>query len=737
MDGGGASEQATSYLATVLSEVERLLEAGDREGAIAVLEDNLGQAERAMAYEPLGMLYAALGDVHQQVDATEAALAAYEKAAAALHEAGDGASEAGALLRCGDAQRALKRVGAATQSYSAAAALYVMLGDPRGAGHGEYLLAELAAGVNREIAAKHYAQAVDLYREAAERDGAAEPPLDEVPLSVADPRQVDSARMALVAAGALERLPSVPQRPADASPGEWTPPPAAAPAPAPASAATAAPAAAPSAAAAATAEGARTLSPLPLAILGVGVCGLILLALRWSEEVPLLSLAGVAIAGAVALLVARRAHALSPYLGYGAAGIAWLLLLVSGARPILRQTQPAPRPPVVAPTASAESRVPWTPEGQRQRFEEELVENESDPRQQAEVLRRYGEFECSQGQNARCLELWAQSRERYRDAAAPAKAGEVAIAMGRVHMRGERPEPARQHFEIAVALYGEARDAEGSARALRHRGEAEVALQRWADATASYNEGLRAARQARDVRGETLLLLRCAAIEEAQGRGERARALIYQALRLSDAIGPLHARVWLALADFEAGQDQDAAALRAYERAATLAGAERDAELEARGMRHRARYESRHGQLAAARGRYEVGIRLAHAREATMAEALNYLGFAELEAAAGDILAARSYYASAEALFSELPRSAGAVRVALGLGDLASNVGDFGTAHAEYARALRLAVEADRTGLQITALDRLSTLLAERDPETSTTYAEQASSLRTEAFGAG
>jgi len=37
------------------------------------------------------------------------------------------------------------------------------------------------------------------------------------------------------------------------------------------------------------------------------------------NQVTLLSMAGVVIAGAVALLVARRAHALSPYLGYGAA----------------------------------------------------------------------------------------------------------------------------------------------------------------------------------------------------------------------------------------------------------------------------------------------------------------------------------------------------------------------------------------------------------------------------------
>src|SRR5512143_53936 len=223
MDGGGASDQATSYLATVLSEVERRLDAGDRDGAVALLEDNLEQARNAMAYEPQGLLHAALGDVHQRAGATEAALDQYEKAAAALHEAGDVASEAGALLRCGDAQRALKRVGAATQSYGAAAALYVILGDPRGAAHGEFLLAELAAGVNRDIAEKHYAQAVDLYREAAERES----PLAEfieAPDPVTDPRQIDSTRMAEAAQRGLDRLRAGLLRQVEPPPAEWTPP---------------------------------------------------------------------------------------------------------------------------------------------------------------------------------------------------------------------------------------------------------------------------------------------------------------------------------------------------------------------------------------------------------------------------------------------------------------------------------------------------------------------------------
>lgn len=735
MDGGGASGQATTYLAAVLSEVERRLDAGDGAGAVALLEENLEQARTAMADEPQGILHAALGDVHQRAGATEVALAHYEKAAAALHEAGDGASEAGALLRCGDAQRALKRVGAATQSYAAAAALYVVLGDPRGAGHGEFLLAELAAGVNREIAEKHYAQAIELYREAAEREGAPAGAAAEPLLSVADPRQVDSARMAEAAARGLERLRAGPLRAPEPAPGAWTPPVAPAPPPAAGAAVEAPP---PAGAAAATGPAAPPRpAPLPLAVLGVGVCGLILLALRWSDEVPLLSLAGVAVAGAIALLVARRAHALSPYLGYGAAAVAWLLLLVSGARPILRQAPPAAAPKSRVASAAAPPAAPeaWTPDVQRARFARELDDEAGDARQEAEVLRRWAEFEGSQGERGRSLELWTRSQARYRDAAAPGKAAEVAIAMGVLHMRGGRPEPARRHFDDAVALYTEARDATGVSLALRHRGEAEAALQRWDAAIASYNEGLRLARQQRDVRGETMLLLRCAAIEQTQGRGERARALLYQALRLSDAIGPLHARVWLALADFEASADQDAAALRAYERAATLAGAERDADLEARGLRHRARYEARRGQIAAARDRYEVGIRLARARGAPRAEALTCIAAAALEARAGDVLAARRFYARAEALVAEDPRSAGAVRVALGLGDLAAGAGDVETARGDYARAVALAIQADHTGLQIAALDRLAALLAERDPEATTTYAEQAAALRADAFG--
>jgi len=304
-----------------------------------------------------------------------------------------------------------------------------------------------------------------------------------------------------------------------------------------------------------------------------------------------------------------------------------------------------------------------------------------------------------------------------------------------VHMRGQRPDPAHERFAFAVQLFTEARDNDGIALALRRRGEAEVALQRWNDAVASYNESLRLVRHQRDPRAEALVLLRCASIEQTLGRVDRARELIYKAIKLTSDIGPAHARTWLALADFEASAGQEPAALRAYERAATLAGAEQDAALEARGVRHRARYDRQRGQLATARGRYEVGIRLARAREAHVAEALTCIDAAALELEAGDILAARDFYARAEALFADIPRSAGAARVALGLGDLDADLGDIEGARGEYARALELADQADHSGLQISALDRLTRLLAEREPEITETYGERAAALRAEAFG--
>ena len=745
MDGGGASDQAESHLGTVLAEAERLLDAGDDEGAVAMLEDNLRQAHSAMAFAPQGVLNAALGDVHRAAGRLEAALPHYEKAAAALHEAGDTAAEAGALLRCGDAQRALKRVGAATHSYSASASLYQMLDDPRGAAHGEFLLAELAAGVQRDIAEKHYRQAIELYREAAER----EPPPAPVQASdseapaegegvegvapadvVADPRLIDSARMVTIAERGLERLLAGPVRETDAAPGVWTPP--APPAP---SAVTGA-AAADKTAAAAPAPSLDTTqaAPIVLGILGLGVCALIMIATQMGSQALAIGLASVALAVGLTLVVLRRSSGVSPPLTYVAGGTAWLLLLASAAVPVLRPGPP-PKPVEVAPPVRAAGE-PWTPERQRADFERELAAAPADDlRARADILRRHGEFERSQAERRRCLELWERSYDLLREAGAAVPAAEVAMAIGDVHMRSQRPEPARQRFAAAAELYEEGHETPGVLRALRRRGDAERALHRWGEAANVYGEALRRARPQRAVDEEVLLVQRLAMLEQAAGRAEPARALFYRALQLSSDNGPLHARAWLALANFEASLDQDDAARRAYERAATLAGSERDPDLEALGLRDRAAYERRRGQLASARGRYEVAIRLARAREARIAEALTRLHAAELEAKAGEIVAARDLYASAEALFAQRPRSGGAARVALGLGDLDAQIGDIEGAERQYTRALELATEADHAGLQIAALERLTPLLARREPETADGYVERATALRLEAFG--
>lgn len=729
---GGASDQATSYLATVLAEAERRLDAGDADGAVAVLDESLAQARNALAYGPQGLLHAAIGDVHRQQGTLEAALTQYEQAAAALHEAGDTAAEAGALLRCGDAQRALKRVGAATQSYTGATALYDLLDDPRGAAHGEFLLAELAAGVHRDIAEKHYARAIELYREAAGREGAgAAADAAELPEAVADPRPIDSGRMVEVAARGLERLREGPVRPAEPAPAVWTPPPAAAE-PSAAAPPVRAPAVGP-------ARNAPLPLLLPIAALALGSIGVLLIATQSAEEMVAAGIGALLLTAVLALLAVRRSRASTPYISYGAAGLAWLVLLASGARSFVRQhpggERPAVRPtvPIVTP---APVREPWTPEGQRAIFARELA-GASSPRAQADVLRRSGEFERQQGERRRCLELWAESQDRYRAAAVPGYAADVAMAIGDVHMRAGRPAPARQRFDDAVALYGEARDPQSVAGALRRRGEAEAALGRWSAAGTSYAESLRIARTQRDAQGEILALLRLAEVNQALARPAAARDLLYRAVSLSAGDVPMQARVWLALADFEAAVDQDAAALRAYESAATLAGAGRDADLEARGVRHRAAYERRLGKLEVARGRYEVAIRLALAREALVAAGLTCLRAAELEAQIGDVLAARDFYATAEALFAQRPNASGSARVALGLGDLSAQYGDPVGARREYARALELADAADHTGLQLVALERLSTLLAGQEPAAVAAYAQRAAALRAEAYGAG
>ncbi len=727
------SDQATSYLATLLTEAEDLLEAGDAAGAVELLERSLQQAREALAVAPQGVLCAALGDVYRRTAQLEPALSHYEQAVAALHEAGDTAGEAGALLRCGDVQRALRRVGAATQSYAAAIAIYDLLDDVRGAAHGEFLLAELAAGVNRDIAGKHYGRAIELYREAAERDGAVADPEASLPESVTDPRGIDSASMAAFAERQLEYLPQQPAREAE-PPGTWTPPPAAADAGDEPGAA--ARPATPPPRPATPREPEAGPSPLLLGTLAIGVCGLLLLAAQWIESAPAVSVGAGVLAITFAWLAVRRSTALSPYLGYSAAGVAWLLLLASGARPILRQpaaNAPTPRPTATA-VASAAERELWTPDGQRAVFARELAAAAGDPRREADVLHRHGEFECYEGERRRCLDLWQQSLERYLAADAPGLAADMAMRVGELHLRGGRPAPARRRFAAAAELYSEARKVRDAANARRRRGDAESALEQWSDAVTSYREALRILRQQRDGAGEIRILLRLAAIARRAGNAERTRKLLYRALRLSVSNGPLHARVWLALAEFEAQQKVEVAAMRAYDRAASLAGAERDPALETRALRRWAVYERDRGRFAAARDRLEIARRLARSRDARIPEALSLLRAAELEAEIGDLLAAREYYAAAARLFAERPHSSGIARVALGLGDLRAQYGDVDGAREEYAQALELAAHADHTGLQLTAIARLTALPGARTAQTHT-WTERAAILRTEAFG--
>lgn len=733
-DGGGVSDQAASYLATLLTEAEDLLERGDAAEAVALLERSLAQAKAALALEPQGAICAALGDVHRRTGDLERALACYEQAAQALREAGDTAAEAGALLKCGDAQRALRRVGAATQSYAAASAIYHLLDDPRGAAHGEFLLAELAAGVNnREIAGKHYTRAIELYREAAEREGVEVDEDIEVPATVPDPRLTASAHMAVIALTQLERLPEAPPRDPE-SPSSWTPP-TAAPAPAaevPSAPRPPQPAPTP-APAPATAEGP---SALLLGTLAVGVCGLLLLAVQWIERAPWVSVGAGVLALTFAWLAIRRSTALSPYLGYSAAGVAWLLLLASGARPLL--SQPETTKPKLLPTATPVVRAVqdelWTPENQRAAFTRELGAVAGDPRREADVLYRHGEFECYQGERRRCRELWQQSLARLEAAGAPGLAADMAMRVGDLHMRGGRPAPARELFAAAAARYAEARRSREETQALQRLGDAHAALEQWPAAIAAYREALRELRQQHDGVGEIRILLRLAAIEQRIGSPERTRKLLYRALRLSVSNSRLHARVWLALAEFEVQQEVEVAAVRAYDRAVSLAGAERDSELEARGLRRWAGYERARGRIAAARDRYEVARRLARSREAYRAEAFSLLRAAELEAQAGDVLAARDYYAAAAALFAKQPGSTGVARVALGIGDLRAQYGDRDGAREEYAQAIEYAARADHTGLQLAAIERLTSLLGDT-PQAASVWAERAALLRTEAYG--
>ncbi|MEO8604289.1 MAG: hypothetical protein ABI629_17070 [bacterium] len=737
---GGASEQATSYLTEVLADAQQRLDSGDADRAAELLDLNIARARQALAFGPQGILQRALGDLHRIGGRMDAACTQYDQAAAALHEAGDTAAEADVLLRRGDAQRALQRGGAATQSYTAAAALYESLDDLSGAARGEFLLAELAAGVHKDIAEQHYRRAIDLYGEAAAQQPDAAPLAAdaEVPESVVDPRPFAANVMAEVAQRGLERL-HTGRRPAGADAADEMPPGLA------------------SLVERSSASLPRTpLRPLPapvaeapfdsmtaailLAAVALGFCGLILLAVQWTGHTLAVGVFAAVLAAGVTFALVNQSSAVSPYLKYGASGLAALLLFASGALPSLRPAPSGATAPLTGaeaiPTAAVVVRL--SEEEQRAEFKRQEAEFEvpGDPHQQADVLRRFGEFESSHGAGPHARELLARSYDLYLAAAVPAAAGEVATQMGDMLMRTQRPEPARQRYDAAARLYTAQRDATGYSRAVSKRGTAEARLSRWSDAHASYSEALALVQRLGDLDGEIRLTLQIAATEQALARPQLVRPLLDQALRLSTNSGtPMQARVWLAVADFEASLDRDGPALRAYERAVTLAGAARDPNLEARGLCRRGNYERRRGRLTAARGTYEVAIRLAHAREAWSAEALSRVHAAELAVQMRDPDAARAQYADAEALYAEHMPVAGASRVAIGLGDLEASRGQVDAAQARYAEALELATQADHAGLQITALDRLTTLLAAKQPQIADGYLQRAAALRAAAFG--
>jgi len=735
----GATEPATGYLAEVLGEAQRLLDAGATDTAVDLLDANIARAREALAFRPQGILQRALGDLHRIGGNFEAACAQYDQAVAALHEAGDAATEADALLRRGDAQRALQRIGAATQSYSAAVALLDTLDDARGAAHGEFLLAGMASGVHREIAEQHYTRAVELYEEAALHPRPDDPTGDDaaaLPEAVNDPRLVDSRTMAAVAQRDLERLRSGPVQPppSDAVVSPAAAAPTAVYAPSPRATRVNAPVAG------ATASAIDPQTFLLLGALLFGICGLVWLALQWSENAWLITGVLIVVAVGTTLALVQGSERMSLYLKLATAGVAGTLMLASGALPSLQSNPadslaPAP-PPLPLPRAAVSA--PTSTAVQRAALAEALqaAEADGDVRRQADVLRDAGELERDDEQPQQALELWTRAFDLYAAAAQSAPAAAVAVQLGDAFMHTQRPEPARQRFDAAARLYREVRDAPGYGHAVRRRGDAEAALQRWPDAQASYGDALTLAQRLADPNGEIRLTVRLAATQQALGHTPEARALLDKALRLSNDAGtPMQARVWLAVANFEASLDRDGPALRAYERAVTLAGAARDARLEARAFRSRGDYERRRGKLAIARGTYEVAIRLAHARDEPSAEALCRVHAAELAIQMRDFDTARDQYAGAQALYEEQPQLAGAPRVALGLGDLEASLNQADAAQAQYLRGLDLATRSSHVGLQIDALERLTKLLLASEPAAADEYLQRAAALRAEAFG--
>jgi tetratricopeptide (TPR) repeat protein len=687
------------------------------------------------------LLVRSLADLTRSCGRLDDAVRHFERAAEALHGLDAPVPAADALLCAADVRRALGQSERAASGYLAAATRFEALDDRFGLAHCQFHLAELRVATDKRAAEAQFMRAAELYAETAkrERPNALRLANPHLPDAIPDPRLADAWIMAKLAEREVLRLnPAaiVPSARDDAAPLARTLAPEGPPSVAP-----------PGMAAEPPPPARRRPDLLSAAILLLGIastgCGLLLLAVPWTGRPLSLGVLIAALAATVAALAAPPFGVRAPRLRQAVPGLAAAMVVACGvwidgredAAELAAQQLAAAQAPPPAPTA-----VPLSPiEAARADFERQVTEltAQGDQRGTADALRRYADFETAQVERRRSVALLARSFELYRSAGALAPAAATALQLGDVLLRTQRPEPARQRFDVASALYVQVQDPAGQLRSLRRRGDAERQLQRWSDAQASYAQALVLVRQRHDADGEIALLLRLGATEQALGRPQSARPLFEAALTLSDRSGtPTQARVWLAIADFEAARGNDAPALRAYENAVTLAGASQDGALEARGLRRRGDYERRRGRIHQAQTQYELSARAARKREAVTAEALSRLNAAQLALQMRDAAAARTEYGSAQALFTQQQHSLGAPRVALGLGDLETTLGDTSAAEASYTQALLLAVDADHVGLQIAALERLAPLLMRRDAAAADSYRQQAAELRREAFGA-
>jgi tetratricopeptide (TPR) repeat protein len=732
--------ERSAAVVEVVAQAWARVDDGAIDAACAALEAAVLDAQRRADPIAEALLVRGLADLTRSCGRLDDAARHFERAAEALRGLDAPVPAVDATLCAADVRRALKQQERAATGYAAAETQFAALDDQFGVAHCQFHLAELRVATDTRAAEALFMRAAELYAETAkrERPRALRLANPHLPDAIPDPRVADAWIMSKLAEREILRLnPAavVPSAREDGATLKRQLEPEDAPSVAPPGM-SAEPPPAPH----------RRPDLLSAAILLLGVastgCGLLLLAVPWTGRPLSLGVLIAALAAAVAGVASRPFGVRAVRLRQGVPTLAAAIVVACGvwidgreqvealAAQQLAAAEPAPPPP---------SAVPLSPiEAARADFERQVAQltAQGDTRGAADVLHRYADFEAAKLERRRSVALLARSYDLYRSAGALAPAAATALQLGDALLRTQRPEPARQRFDAASGLYGEIQDPAGQQRSLRRRGDAERHLQRWSDAHASYAQALELVRQLRDADGEIALLLRLGATEQALGRPQQARPLFEAALKLSDRSGtPIQARVWLAIADFEAARGNDAPALRAYENAVTLAGASQDGALEARGLRRRGDYERRRGRIHQAQTQYELSARAARKREAVTAEALSRLNAARLALQLRDAAAARTEYGSAQALFTQQQHSLGAPRVALGLGDLETTLGDTSAAEARYTEALLLAVDADHVGLQIAALERLAPLLMRRDAAAADSYRQQAAELRREAFG--